>query len=150
MRHGWRRVAASLVVAAAVVVAALGGTSAQGAAKKPIVIGAAIDETNFMKDFNLPALTSAKLEVKKINRKGGVLGRKLQFKVEDTTLDQARTKSAALDLLGKGADVGWVTCDVDFATPAVQEFLNAGKLTVAPCTGTDEMSPLRFGSKGKL
>src|ERR671933_382108 len=113
MRQGWRWVAASLVLAAAVVVAALGGTSARGAgdAKKPIVIGAAIEETNFMKDFNLPALTSAQLEVKKINAKGGVLGRKLQFKVEDTTLDPSRTKSAAVDLLGKRADIGWVTCD---------------------------------------
>src|SRR5919205_567673 len=150
MRHGWRRVAASLVVAAAVVVAALGGTSAQGAAKKPIVIGAAIDETNFMKDFNLPALASAKLEVKRINAKGGVLGRKLVFKTEDTTLDPARTKTAALDLLDKGADIGWVTCDVDYATPAVQEFLNRKKLTIAPCIGTDQMGPKRFSTAGKL
>jgi len=29
-------------------------------------------------------------------------------------------------------------------------FLQAKKLTVAPCIGTDEMSPLRFGSLGKL
>src|SRR5919199_4163722 len=152
MRQGWRWAAAALVVVVAVVVAAVAGPSAQGAgdAKKPIVIGAAIDETNFMKDFNLPALTSAKLEVKRINAKGGVLGRKLQFKVEDTTLDQARTKSAALDLLGKGADVGWVTCDVDFATPAVQAFLARKKLTIAPCIGTDQMGPKRFASAGKL
>jgi branched-chain amino acid transport system substrate-binding protein len=43
-----------------------------------------------------------------------------------------------------------VTCDVNYAAPAAQEFLNAGKLTVAPCLGTDELSPIRFGAKGKL
>ena len=43
-----------------------------------------------------------------------------------------------------------MTCDVDYATPAVQEFLQAKLLTVAPCTGTDQMGPTRFGSAGKL
>ncbi|MGI8421630.1 MAG: ABC transporter substrate-binding protein, partial [Gaiellaceae bacterium] len=50
----------------------------------------------------------------------------------------------------KGIDIGWVTCDVDFATPAAQAFLQAKKLTVSPCVGTDELSPLRFGAAGKL
>ena len=43
-----------------------------------------------------------------------------------------------------------VTCDVEFAAPATQEFLNKGMLTVAPCIGTDQMGPKRFGAKGKL
>ncbi len=150
MRRGSRWFAPALVLVALVTAAALGGASAQGAGKKPIVIGAAIDMTNFKKDFNLPALTAAKLEVKKINAKGGVLGRKLQFKTEDTTLDPGRTKSAALDLLDKGADIGWVTCDVDYAAPAVQEFLSQKKLAIAPCIGTDQMGPKRFSTAGKL
>src|SRR5437667_359785 len=43
-----------------------------------------------------------------------------------------------------------VAAGVLAASAAAQQFLNAGKLTVAPCLGTDELSPLRFGSKGKL
>jgi branched-chain amino acid transport system substrate-binding protein len=120
------------------------------ASGKPIVIGAAIDMTNFMSFFNLPALTAAQIEAAKINADGGVGGRPIVFKTQDTTLDPAKTKSAALDLLGKGADIIWVTCDVDYATPAVQEAINRGKLAIAPCIGTDQMGPKRFGSKGAL
>src|SRR5262249_9531974 len=32
----------------------------------------------------------------------------------------------------------------------VQDSINHGLLTVAPCIGTDQMGPKRFGSKGKL
>jgi branched-chain amino acid transport system substrate-binding protein len=65
-------------------------------------------------------------------------------------LDPAKTKQFALQMLQKKVDIGWVTCDVNYAAPAAQEFLNAGKLTIAPCLGTDELSPIRFGAKGKL
>ena len=43
-----------------------------------------------------------------------------------------------------------VTCDVDFAAPAAQEFLNKAMLTVAPCIGTDQIGPKRFGAEGQL
>ena len=43
-----------------------------------------------------------------------------------------------------------MTCDVDFATPVVQATIARGKLAVAPCIGTDQMGPKRFGKAGKL
>ena len=43
-----------------------------------------------------------------------------------------------------------MTCDVDYSTPSIQEFLQAKLLTVAPCIGTDQMGPSRFGSAGNL
>jgi branched-chain amino acid transport system substrate-binding protein len=162
MRAGRAAALAGVVLALGLVAAGCGGSgnksegtttaAAQGgpAKGKPIVIGAAIDETNFMSFFNVPALTAAKIEAAKINANGGVDGRPIKFMDEDTNLDPAKTKSAALDLLGKGADIMWVTCDVDYATPAVQEALNRGKLAIAPCIGTDQMGPKRFGEKGKL
>jgi branched-chain amino acid transport system substrate-binding protein len=55
-----------------------------------------------------------------------------------------------LSLLGGGANIIFTTCDVDYATPVVQESINRGKLTIAPCIGTDQMGPKRFGAKGKL
>jgi len=39
---------------------------------------------------------------------------------------------------------------VDLAAPVVQEAINRGILAVAPCIGTDQMGPKRFGPKGKL
>jgi branched-chain amino acid transport system substrate-binding protein len=153
------RVAAGLLVALAVLIAvgcgsssnkSSSGSSTTAAAKGPIVIGAAIDQTALMSSFDGPALAAAQLEVKKINAAGGVNGRQLQFKVENTQLKPDRTKAAASDLLSQGADILWVTCDVDFATPAIQQGLAAKKLTIAPCIGTDQMGPQRFGSAGDL
>jgi branched-chain amino acid transport system substrate-binding protein len=62
----------------------------------------------------------------------------------------AKAKACALSLLGKGANVIFTTCDVDYATPVVQEAINRGVLAIAPCIGTDQMGPKRFGSKGAL
>ena len=44
----------------------------------------------------------------------------------------AKAKACALSLLGQGANVIFTTCDVDFATPVVQEAINRGVLAVAP------------------
>ncbi len=152
MRRG-RGVALGVLLAASVAIAAVfavTGAAAKPAKGKPIVIGAAVDLTKNMSTFDGPALQAAQIEIKKINAKGGVNGRPLQLKFINDQLDPAKTKQAAAQLIGKGVDIGWVTCDVDFATPAIDEFLNAKKLTIAPCIGTDELSPLRFGAKGKL
>lgn len=131
--------------------AAGSATTAAASSEGPIVIGAAIDLTGNMTPFDAPALASAKIEVDKINAAGGVLGRQLELKFIDTKLDPAATKAAAIDLITNDkASVLLTTCDVDFATPAIQEGINAGLLTVAPCIGTDQMGPSRFGDAGKL
>jgi len=147
------RVRAALVLVAAVagiIAAAAAARTDSGAAKPPIVIGAVVDLTKNMAPFDAPALLAAQLQIKAINAKGGVNGRKLKMVFLNDQLDPAQTKQFALQMLQKKVDIGWVTCDVNYAAPAAQEFLNAGKLTIAPCLGTDELSPIRFGSKGKL
>jgi branched-chain amino acid transport system substrate-binding protein len=152
-RSKWGALAALLGAAALSLTAFAGAGAARtkhAAAGKPIVIGAAIDLTKGMAPFDAPALAAAQVEIKKINAAGGVLGRPLQLKYLNDQLDPQKTKQDARSLLSGGADILWVTCDVDYATPAIQEGLNAKKLTVAPCIGTDEMSPLRFGTPGKL
>jgi branched-chain amino acid transport system substrate-binding protein len=147
------RVRAALVLVAAVagiIAATAAARTDSGAAKPPIVIGAVVDLTKNMAPFDAPALLAAQLQIKAINAKGGINGRKLKMVFLNDQLDPAQTKQFALQMLQKKVDIGWVTCDVNYAAPAAQEFLNAGKLTIAPCLGTDELSPIRFGSKGKL
>jgi branched-chain amino acid transport system substrate-binding protein len=118
---------------------------------EPIVIGAAIDQTSQMAPFDSPAILAAQITIDEINAAGGVLGRPLELRVVDTQLDPDQTLSAAIDLLDDGASILLVTCDVDFATPAVQAALERGVLAVAPCIGTDQMGPNRFGADlGKL
>ena len=117
---------------------------------KPIVIGAAIDLTKNMAPFDAPALEAAKIEIAKINAAGGVDGRPLEIKPLNDQLDPTQTKADALKLVDEGVNIGWVTCDVDYATPAITQFLTAKLLTVSPCIGTDQMGPSRFGSAGDL
>jgi branched-chain amino acid transport system substrate-binding protein len=132
------------------VAAETGGGDDGEATDEPIVIGAAVDLTGQMAPFDGPAVTAAEIQVDKINEAGGVDGRQLELRVIDHQLDPERTKSAAIELIDDGADVLLVTCDVDFATPAVQEAITRGVLAVAPCIGTDQMGPERFGEQGKL
>ncbi|HXR28940.1 MAG TPA: ABC transporter substrate-binding protein [Solirubrobacteraceae bacterium] len=152
MRH--RRLAAiALAIATAVALTVVATTSAARTAAangKPIVIGAAIDLTKNMAPFDGPALEAAEIEIQKINAAGGVNGRPLQMKFINDQLDPNQTKADALKLVGEGVSIGWVTCDVDYATPAITEFLTAKLLTIAPCIGTDQMGPSRFGAAGAL
>jgi branched-chain amino acid transport system substrate-binding protein len=146
-----RRIAlAAVAVAAGVLAATAAARTDKPAAGKPIVIGAVVDLTKSMAPFDAPALLAAQLEIKKINAKGGVNGRPLQLKFLNDQLDPAKTKQFALQMIQKKVDIGWVTCDVNYASPAASAFLKAGKLTVAPCLGTDELSPIAFGKIGKL
>jgi branched-chain amino acid transport system substrate-binding protein len=140
------------IVAAAAVAGVLGATGASAARQStdagPIVIGAAMDLTANMSPYDTPALYAVEAQVKKINAAGGINGRKLQVKVCDHQLK--KQKACALKLIRQGAVIGMVTCDVEYAAPATQEFINRGMLAVSPCIGTDQQGPKRFGPKGKL
>jgi len=143
------RIALIVVAAAAFVFAAT--AAARTHAGSPIVIGWAFDSKGGMAPFDGPALAAAELRVKQLNAKGGVGGRPLQIKTCDTQGNKpAIAKACALKLIGGGANVIFTTCDVDYAAPVVQETINRGILAVAPCIGTDQMGPKRFGAKGKL
>jgi branched-chain amino acid transport system substrate-binding protein len=145
------QLALGLVAAAALVLAATAAARTQAKNASPIVIGWAFDSKGAMAPFDGPALAAAQVRVKQINAKGGVGGRPLQINTCDTQGNKpAIAKSCATKLLGQGANVIFTTCDVDFAAPVVQEAINRGVLAVAPCIGTDQMGPKRFGAKGKL
>jgi branched-chain amino acid transport system substrate-binding protein len=142
----------ALALVAAVAVAVVGVTTASGAKSAgTITLAYVADFSGQMAPFDNPPLTAAKLEIKKINAQGGVLGKKLVLKQCDTQNSKANVSKSCVDnLVGQGAVIGLVTCDVDFATAAIQEFLNKNLLTISPCIGTDQMGPKRFGAKGKL
>jgi branched-chain amino acid transport system substrate-binding protein len=140
-----------LVVGVASLVVLAATAAARTTAAKPIVIGWAFDSKGAMAPFDNPALAAAQLRIKQLNARGGVNGRPLQIQTCDTQGNKpAIAKACALKLLGAGANVIFTTCDVDFAAPVVQETINRGVLAIAPCIGTDQMGPKRFGAKGKL
>ena len=143
-----------ILLATATALVALAATAAArttAPAATPITIGWAFDSKGAMAPFDGPALAAAGLRIKQWNAKGGVDGHQLQIKTCDTQGNKpAIAKACALKLLGAGANVIFTTCDVDLAAPVVQETINRGVLAVAPCIGTDQMGPKRFGAKGKL
>ena len=151
-RTRWSVLGALLALAAVVVATVgtgLGGSQTNAAA--PIVIGWAYDSKGNMSPFDNPALAAARIRVNQVNARGGVNGRPLRIDTCDTNNNNAaRAKSCAASLLGKGAHVIFTTCDVDLATPVVQESLKRGKLTLSTCIGTDQMGPKRFGKAGRL
>ncbi len=144
----WGALVAALTLTGAAT--AVVATGAQGSSQQrgPIIIGAAMDLTANMAPYDTPALYAVQLQVTKINATGGIGGRRLQVRVCDHQLKNQKT--CALQLIQQGATVGMVTCDVEYAAPATQEFINKGMLTLAPCIGTDQQGPKRFGPKGRL
>ena len=143
-----RALAALLAMVAALAVGAGVSGSASAATKGSITIGWAFDGKGNMSPFDDPALAAANVRVKQVNARGGV-----QIKIitcDTQNNDPAKAKACAISLLGQGANVIFTTCDVDYATPVVQEAINRGVLAIAPCIGTDQMGPKRFGSKGAL
>jgi branched-chain amino acid transport system substrate-binding protein len=139
------------VAASLVALAATAAARTTAPAASPITIGWAFDSKGAMAPFDGPALAAAQLRIKQWNARGGVDGRQLQIKTCDTQGNKAPVaKACVLKLLGAGANVIFTTCDVDFAAPVVQEAINRGVLAIAPCIGTDQMGPKRFGAKGKL
>jgi branched-chain amino acid transport system substrate-binding protein len=140
----------ALVAAVAAVAGAVRASAASGVAQ-PIVIGWAFDSKGAMAPFDGPALAAAQVRLKQVNARGGIGGRQLQIRTCDTQGNKPATaKACAARLLSGGANVIFTTCDVDFAAPVVQESINRGVLAVAPCIGTDQMGPKRFGAKGRL
>lgn len=138
---------AVLALAAAAVAVTVGATTAAGksSAGPTIVIGAAVDLTKDMKPFDSPALAGAQIQAKKLAAKGGP-----NFVIKVCNHQLKRQKACAAQLKQQGAQIGIVTCDVEFAAAATQEFINAGMLTISPCVTTDQMGPQRFGAKGRL
>ncbi len=139
----------ALVLIGGALAATAGHRTAQ--AKAPIIIGWAFDGKGNMAPFDGPALAAAKLRVNQVNAKGGVNGRKLQIRTCDTQSNNLATaKACALRLIGQKANVLFTTCDVDLAAPVVRAAIDRGILAIAPCIGTDQMGPKRFGAKGRL
>ena len=141
-------------VLAVVALAATAAAQTRSAHASPIIIGWAYDGSKAgpMAPFDGPALAAATAP----GRAGEREGRRRRPADADHHLQHAGrqsgdvSKACALKLIGEHANIIFTTCDVDLAAPVVQEAINRGILAVAPCIGTDQMGPKRFGPKGKL
>src|SRR4029453_9761362 len=98
-----------------------GGTTPLGksSAAPPIVIGAAVDLTSSMKPFDSPALAGAQIEAKLLAARKGP-----RFVIKVCNHQLKKQQSCAAQLIQQGAQIAIVTCDVEYAAPATQEFIN--------------------------
>ena len=143
-----RRATLALVAVAVAAVAVVGGGTAASEQAKTVTIGWAYDGIGQMAPFDGPALATAKTHIATVNKTSSIKLRLITCNTQDNK--PAIAKACATKLLNQGAQIIMTTCDVDRAAPVVQTAINAGKLTVAACIGTDQMGPKRFGAKGRL
>ena len=152
MRASKRARWALVVVAAAALVfaAAAAARTHSTAAKRPIIIGWAHDDQGADGAVRHAGTRRGEDRAQE-GQQEGRLGRKIVIKTCKTQGDDPTTSKACADkLIGEHAKVIFTTCDVDLAAPVVQESINHHLLTIAPCIGTDQMGPKRFGKAGKL
>jgi branched-chain amino acid transport system substrate-binding protein len=144
-RKKWSALAVLLLALGATAAIVAGTATSAKNARPTIIIGAAVDLTSSMKPFDSPALAGAQIEAKKIAARGGP-----NFQIRVCNHQLKKQKSCAAQLIQAGAKIAIVTCDVEYAAAATQEFINRGILTLSPCVTTDQMGPQRFGAKGRL
>jgi branched-chain amino acid transport system substrate-binding protein len=127
-------------------IAPLSNVSAQdatpAASGDPIVIGAAIHQTDWMAAYDLPTLAAAQLAIEQINAAGGVLGRPLELIVGDGKTDPATVGNVAIELIDAGAEILIAPNDFDYGAPVSQAAQEAGIVGISPAAS----SPL-YGSK---
>ena len=145
-----RRASIALVAVAVAAIAVVGAGTAASEQAETVTIGWAYDGVGAMAPFDGPALAAAKTRIAQVNKLKSTTTKLRLITCNTQNNKPAIAKACATKLLSQGADIVMTTCDVDFAAPVVQTAINAGKLTVAACIGTDQMGPKRFGAKGRL
>ena len=112
-----------------------GSTTTTEAPIPPIIIGAVMAETGLMSPIDAPAIAAASEAVDTFNAAGGLLGRPLELRVVDSESQFNGAFQAAESLINDDAALLLLTCDFEFAQPAVQAGDAAGTLMITPCSG---------------
>jgi len=119
--------------------ATLVSASAFAQDKEPIKIGFAIAESGWMANYDVGPYKAAVLKIEEINKKGGLLGRQIKYRVIDTKTDQALAATAGASLLDWGAEMLIVPTDYDYGSPAALAAQNAGIIAISPGAGDPKM-----------
>jgi len=114
-------------------IAAVLATTASAHAADEIVIGFATSTSGFMVPYDDNPTKMAQIFIDDVNAKGGLLGKKLKAVFADAKSDRVEGVKAAKEVLQKGADLVFGSCDYDYGSPAVFETQKTGKLAVYIC-----------------
>ncbi|MDO8964210.1 MAG: ABC transporter substrate-binding protein, partial [Coriobacteriia bacterium] len=106
-----------------------------------IIIGSALCQTGIQAPLDQPALKGAQLAADELNKKGGILGKKVKIVAIDGKSDPVTVGNAAKQLVADGAQAIIAPSDFDFGGPASREAQSAGIVGISPAAS----SPL-YGS----
>ena len=100
----WKRPSFLLIAFIVLTALILAGCGAgKGSDKGTIIIGGALCLTGIQAPLDEPAVRGANLAVDEVNKKGGVLGRKIAFLNLDGKSDPVTVGNVAVELIKKGA-----------------------------------------------
>src|SRR5574341_579735 len=141
-RSLWGTVSALLILS--LLLSACSGAAKQG---DTIKIGAALCLTGIQAPLDEPALKGAQVAVDDINKKGGVLGKKLELINLDCKSDPATTANVAVQLIDQGAKAIIAPSDFDFGGPASSEAQKAGLVGISPAASSPFYGSKALGDK---
>jgi branched-chain amino acid transport system substrate-binding protein len=124
-----------------------GGTTGGTAGGGEIIIGSALCQTGIQAPLDQPALKGAQLAADEINKKGGVLGKKLKIVAIDGKSDPVTVGNAAKQLVADGAAAIIAPSDFDFGGPASREAQAAGIVGISPAASSPLYGSTALGDK---
>jgi len=113
----------------------------------PILIGGALCNTGVQAYLDEPAIKGAQLAVEELNKRGGILGRQVEFVNIDGQSDPKIVGNAAEQLVTQGALALIAPCDFDFGSPVSQVAQRAGIVGISTCASSPLYSSTILGDK---
>ena len=103
-----------------------------------IVVGVIIDEENLMSPHDRQAGVSFVGEINKLNESGGILGKQVTVIRVNSESRLSVVDAAAKKLIEAGVQLLVLTCELDYAAPAVRRAKEAEVLVISPCATETE------------
>ncbi len=103
-----------------------------------IRVGVIIDEENIMSPYDRQPGVAFIGMMEEYNRQGGLLGKRIEVLRENSESRLSVINSAAEKLIRSGVQLLVVTCELDFAAPAVKQAKEAEVLLISPCASEED------------
>ena len=107
-------------------------------AEDTIVVGVIIDEENLMSPHDRQAGVSFVGEINKLNETGGILGKQVTVIRVNSESRLSVVDAAAKKLIEAEAQLLVLTCELDYAAPAIRRAKEAEVLVISPCATETE------------
>lgn len=105
-----------------------------------IRVGVILDGSNLMTALDRQPGVAFAGSIEAINAAGGVLGQPVELLVVDSESRLSVIHAAAREMVEAGVAMIVITCELDFATPAIEQAEPAGVLIMSPCASEPSWS----------